>query len=144
MGNDSATREAVNVRALSEIALATQAFCRRGAGPGPLQPPRDLGAGSPRRGHRCQRHHAGLRGGREALGARLPRLHLRYCAPGWNDADGLERVQRRTRNIIKELEGMIYMASLKGLHNSNNNKRSQHSVFHLCTQKKLTYTTQLH
>lgn len=31
MGNDSATREAVNVKALSEIALATRSFCRGGA-----------------------------------------------------------------------------------------------------------------
>lgn len=61
-------------------------------------------------------------------GSQLPYLHLKYCIQGLNDADGLERVQRRPGNVIKKLEGMIYMASLKGLHNSNNNKRSQHIV----------------
>lgn len=138
MGNDSATREAVNVKALSEIALATQSFCRRGArGRASLQPWRHPGkvrsgcTGTAGPGHR-----AGSCGGCEALGERLPQLHLRYCTRSWNDADGLERVQRRTRNIIKELEGMIYMASLKGLHNSNNNKRSQHIVFFIFVLKR--------
>lgn len=37
---------------------------------------------------------------------------------------------------------MIYMASLKGLHNSNNNKRSQRAVvFIFALKTKLTYTT---
>lgn len=81
-------------------------------------------------------HCAGTRGGREALGERLPKLHLRYCTRSWNDADGLQRVQRRTRNITKELEGMIYIASLKGLHNNNNSRLSQNIVFFIFALKR--------
>jgi len=137
MGNDSATREAVNVKALSESALATGPFRGRGA--------RGWGPRHPRQGPRAP---AGLPGHRWSGASRrdlprtrgpwrrLPQLHLRYCARSWNDADGLEGVQRRTSNIIKELEGMIYMASLKGLHNSNNNKRSQHIVFFIFALKR--------
>jgi len=69
-------------------------------------------------------------------GSQLPHLYLQYCIRGWNDADGLERVQRRAGNVIKELEGMIYMASLKGLHNSNNNKRSQRAVVFIFALKR--------
>lgn len=81
-------------------------------------------------------HRAGSCQAQEALGEKLPQLHLQYCTNSWNDADGLERVQRRSRNVIKELEGMIYSASLKGLHNSNNNKRSQHIVFFIFVLKR--------
>lgn len=81
-------------------------------------------------------HHTASCRGRGALGEKLPQLHLQYCTDSWNDADGLERVQRRRRNIIKELKGMIYTASLRGLHNSNNNKRSQHIVFFIFVLKR--------
>ena len=106
-------------------------LCSHGVTPGkvPAFRPGSTGTAGPRR-------RAGTCGGQEALGERLPQLHLRYCTHSWNDADGLERVQRRTRNVIKELEGMIYMASLKGLHNSNNNKRSQHIVFFIFVPKR--------
>lgn len=87
-------------------------------------------------GHHWTGHHTASCRGRGALGEKLPQLHLQYCTDSWNDADGLERVQRRRRNIIKELEGMIYTASLKGLHNSNNNKRLQHIVFFIFVLKR--------